>query len=117
MVDLVSNDVQRLEGETIKWIFFGFFTLIELLFIPFLMVYFIGWQSLMGVLFLYLLLPYFVLLSKGGAVLRLRTAAVSDQRISIMNQVVLGIRAIKMHAWEDEYRQQIKKSRRYLKIL
>ena len=51
VVDLVSNDVQRLEGETIKWIFFGFFTLIELLFISFLMVYFIGWQSLMGVLF------------------------------------------------------------------
>ncbi|CAH3144500.1 unnamed protein product [Pocillopora meandrina] len=80
VVDLVSNDVQRLEGETIKWIFFGFFTLTELLFISFLMVYFIGWQSLMGVLFLYLLLPYFVLLSKGGTVLHLRTAAVSDQR-------------------------------------
>ena len=117
MIDLVSNDVQRLEGETIKWIFFCFFTLIELLILPFLMVYYIGWQSLMGVLFLYLLLPYFVLLSKGGAVLRLQTAAVSDQRISLMNQVVSGIRAIKMHAWEDEYRQQIKKPRRYVKIL
>ena len=117
MIDLVSNDVESLEGETIKWIFFGFLTLIELLIVPFLMVYYIGWQSLMGVLFLYLLLPYFVLLSKGGAVLRLQTAAVSDQRISLMNQVVSGIRAIKMYAWEDEYRQQIKKPRRYVKIL
>ncbi|CAH3144489.1 unnamed protein product [Pocillopora meandrina] len=117
VIDLVSNDVQRLEGETIKWIFFGFLTLIELLIVPFLMVYYIGWQSLMGVLFLYLLLPYFVLLSKGGAVLRLQTAAVSDQRISLVNQVVSGIRAIKMHAWEDEYRQQIKKPRRTTKYV
>ena len=117
MIDLVSNDVQRLEGETIKWIFLGSISFIELLTLPFLMVYFIGWQSLMGVFFLYLLLPYFVLLSKGGAVLRLRTAAVTDQRISLMNQIVSGIRTIKMHAWEDEYRQKIKKPRRCVKIL
>ncbi|XP_022797867.1 multidrug resistance-associated protein 4-like [Stylophora pistillata] len=112
VITLVSNDVQRLEGETIKWIFLGFISLIELLSLPLLMVYLIGWQSLMGVLFLYLLLPYFALLSQGGAVLRLRTAAVSDQRISLLNQVISGIRSIKMHAWEDEYRQQVRKTRR-----
>ncbi|PFX21044.1 Multidrug resistance-associated protein 4 [Stylophora pistillata] len=112
VIDLVSNDIQRLEGEAIKWIFLGFISLIELLIVPFLMVYFIGWQSLVGVLFLYLLLPYYLLLSRGGAVLRLRTAAVSDQRLSLMNQVVSGIRSLKIHAWEDEYRQQIRSTRR-----
>ena len=52
-----------------------------------------------------------------GAVLRkrrtaLRTAAESDQRISLMTQVLSGIRTIKAHAWEDEYREMIKCTRR-----
>jgi len=65
----------------------------------------------MGVIFLCLLAPYFAGLSYAGAALRLRTAAVSDRRISLMNQVV-GIRAIKTHAWENEYREKIKNTRR-----
>ena len=44
--------------------------------------------------------------------LRLGTATVSDQRISLMNQVVSGIGTVKMHAWEDEYGQKIKHIRR-----
>ena len=66
----------------------------------------------MGVIFLCLLAPYFAGLSYAGAALRLRTAAVSDRRISLMNQVVSGIRAIKTHAWENEYREKIKNTRR-----
>ena len=73
---------------------------------------FVGWQALMGVIFLCFLVPYFGGLSYIGAVLRLRTAAVSDRRISMMNEVVSGIRAIKTHAWEDVYREKIKNTRR-----
>jgi len=54
-------------------------------------------------------------LSYAGAALRLRTAAVSDRRISLINQVISGIRAIKTHAWEDEYREKIKNMRKYEK--
>ena len=64
------------------------------------------------VIFMLFLLPYFAVMSYFSAKLRLRTAAVSDQRISLMNQVVSGIRAIKTHAWEDEYREKIKHTRR-----
>ena len=54
----------------------------------------------------------FAVLSYANAKLRLRTAAVSDERISLMNQVVSGICAVKMHAWEDEYGRKIKNVRR-----
>ena len=112
MIDLVSNDVQRLEEDTVKLFFYGGFAFLELVTTTFLLVYFIGWQTLLGVIFLYFLLPYFAGLSYAGAALRLRTAAVSDRRISLMNQVISGIRAIKTHAWEKEYRDQIKNIRR-----
>ena len=77
-----------------------------------LLEYLIGWQSLMGVFFLCFLVPYFAGFSYISAALRLRTAAVSDRRISLMNQVVSGIRAIKTRAWEEECRKKIRHTRR-----
>ena len=77
-----------------------------------LLVYLIGWQSIMGVSFLCFLVPYFVGFSYLNAVQRVRTAAMSDRRISLMNEVVSGIRAIKTRAWEDVYRKKIKDARR-----
>lgn len=116
MIDLVSNDIQRLEGDTIKIFFYGLQSILEVTVVTFLMAFLIGWQSLMGVIFLCLLLPYFAGLSYVGAKLRLRTAVASDRRISLVNQVVSGIRAIKTNAWEDEYREKIKTSRRWVEL-
>ena len=110
--DLVSNDVKRMEEETMMW-FFGFpFAILETVVVMILLVYFVGWQAVIAVIFLCLLAVYFAALSYASAALRLRTAAVSDRRISLMNQVVCGIRAIKTHAWEDEYREKVKHIRR-----
>ena len=112
VIDLISNDVQRLEQEVVKLIFLAIAGLPELVVVSFLLVYFIGWQALMGVFFLCLLVPYFAGLSFVGVELRMCTAVVSDQRISLMNQVVSGIRAIKTHAWEDGYREKISRVQR-----
>lgn len=79
------------------------------------LVNFIGWQALMGVICLFFLVPYFAALSSPCATLRRRAAAVSDTRFSLLNQVISGIRAIKTHAWEDEFRGKIKRIRRYVK--
>ena len=111
VIDLVSNDVQRMEDATVKRFFFAAFASLKIVVVLVLLAYLIGWQALMGAIFLCLLVPYFVGLSYVSAALRLRTAAMSDRRISLMNQVVSGIRAIKTHAWEDEYRGKITRTR------
>ena len=112
VIDLISNDVQRMEEDTIKFLFVSISSCFVLVVLAVLLVYLIGWQFIMGVFFLCLLVPYFTGFSYISAALRLRTAAVSDRRISLMNQVVSGIRAIKTRAWEDEYRKKIKHTRR-----
>ena len=66
----------------------------------------------MSDLFLCCFVPYFAGLSTASAKLRLHTAAESERYISLMNQVVSGIRAVKTHPWEGEYRENIKTSRR-----
>ena len=112
MIDLVSNDVQRLEVDAVNFFFSGALAFVQLVAVMILLLLFLGWQALMGVIFFCFLIPYFAGLSNSGAALRLRTAAESDRRISMMNEVVSGIRAIKTHGWEDEYREKIKKIRR-----
>ena len=112
VIDLVSNDVQRLEEYTIRSSCLSFLTPFVLVAVTVLLVVFVGWQAIMGVLFFCFLVPYFVGLSYAGAMLRKRTAKESDKRISLMNEVVSGIRAIKTHGWEDDYRKKIKTTRR-----
>lgn len=113
VIDLVSNDVQRLEGDAVKIFFCVSLTALEVVVASWLLNYLIGWQALMGVTFL--VFPYFIGLSTVSASPRTRIATVTDQRLSLINQVISGIRAIKEHAWEDEYRAKIKAIRRYYK--
>lgn len=110
--DLVSNDVQRLESDTFILFFDGVRGLIELFIVTVLLFSLIGWQTIVGIVSLCMVLPCYVGFSYVGAVLRLRTAMVSDCRITLINQVVSGIRAIKTNAWEDKCREKIKSTRR-----
>ena len=112
VIDLVSNDVQRIESDTFVYFFAGVRSIIELFIVTVLLVCFVGWQALMGIFLLCIVLPCYLFFAYAGALLRLRTAAVSDRRITMIGQVVSGIRAIKTNAWEDEYREKIKSVRR-----
>ena len=105
-----------MEEETVKFFFTAVLALPAFAGEIFLIYNLIGWQAVTGVFLLCILMPYFAVLSYANAKLRLRTATVSDQRISLMNQVVSGIRAVKMHAWEEEYGRKIKHVRRYGKL-
>ena len=53
-----------------------------------------------------------MIISSFCARLREETAEVTDRRISLMNELVSGIRAIKTHAWEDNYREKVQEVRR-----
>ena len=112
VIDLVSNDVQRLDEYTVRNFFVSAFTPFVLVAVTALLLVFVGWQTVMGVTFFCFLVPYLVALSYVGGKLHKRAARESDRRISLMNEVVSGIRAIKTHAWEDEYREKIKHTRR-----
>ena len=108
VIDLISNDVQRMETAPIN----SFITAsLQIVVATFLLAYLIGWQALMGELFLCLLVLYYAEMSSVYATLRLRSAAETDRRISLTNQVVSGIRAIKARAWEDDFRGKIKHTR------
>ena len=111
VIDLLSNDVQRMETAP-KWIFTISSSILQIVSATFLITYLIGWQALMGEIFLCLLLPYYAEMSSVYAALRLSSAAESDRRISLTTQMVSGIRAVKARAWEDAFREKIKNTRK-----
>jgi hypothetical protein len=57
--------------------------------------------------------PWTVLLSQGVVVaitsrLRLRVVAVTDRRVTQMNEILNAIKLIKMYAWEKPFQQRVK---------
>lgn len=111
VIDLISNDVQRMELAP-RWVLGSFLLIVELPVVVCSMLYLVGWQSLMGVVLLVVLVPYTMKLSLLCAKLREQTATVTDQRVSLMDELVSGIRAIKANTWEDNYRDMIADVRR-----
>ncbi|XP_078359418.1 ATP-binding cassette sub-family C member 4-like [Oculina patagonica] len=111
IIDLISNDVQRLE-EVPNWLLASTLSIIEVPAVICLLIYLIGWQALLGVLFQLLTVPYIVLVSSLSAGLRQRTADVTDMRMSLLDELVHGIRVLKTHALELYYGDKIKDVRR-----
>ena len=42
---------------------------------------------------------------------RLRSAKVTDKRVRVMNEIISGMRLIKMYAWEWAFHEYVKKIR------
>lgn len=43
---------------------------------------------------------------------RFKSARVTDKRIRIMNEIIVGIRVIKMYAWEYAFKRVVSKLRK-----
>ena len=111
IISLISNDVQRIELAP-RWIFTSFCAVFELVAVIYLLLSLIGWQALIGVGFLIALIPCVFKISSVCGRLRKETAEVTDRRISLMSELVIGIRALKTHAWEEKYREKVEEVRR-----
>jgi ABC-type multidrug transport system fused ATPase/permease subunit len=111
ITNLVSNDAKRMDELPLS--------IIETLSIPFILVavilslyVLIGWQSLSGLLLTFLLIAFTLFLTKIFAGIRSHQAKVTDKRLAVMSEIISGIRAVKMYAWEWNYNDVVKNLRR-----
>ena len=111
VIDLLSNDLQRMELAP-RW----FFDMISfIIFTPVIIYLFLNlfhWEALSGLLFFLCLVPYFFFVSFVVGKLRRQTAEVTDKRIALMNELVSGVRTVKTQAWEQNYEEKVKGIRR-----
>ena len=108
---MVSNDANHLRESGWSMLFLVFAP-IEILSSGLLLWYLIGWQALVGAGFFLVVITYISVLSRKAGHLREKAASVTDKRLEIMNEIIVGIRAVKMHAWEWNFTDIIKSLRK-----
>ena len=102
-INLVSNDAQKIE-KSLNSVGYILSAPLEIVINLFVLWYLMGWKALAGVAFLVCLVPSQIVMARKAAKLRKKAAAFTDKRLVVMNEVISGIRAVKMHAWEWKFR-------------
>uniref|UniRef100_A0A3B4U443 Multidrug resistance-associated protein 4 n=1 Tax=Seriola dumerili TaxID=41447 RepID=A0A3B4U443_SERDU len=111
IVNLLSNDVNRFDEITLNLHYLWVGPLQAMVIVVFLW-YEIGPTCLAGVAVVALMLPMQTWFGKLFGIFRSKTAVFTDNRICIMNEVVSGVRIIKMYAWEKPFSALVTEVRR-----
>ena len=110
-INLVSNDAQKIE-KSLNTVGCVLSTPLEIVINLFILWYLIGWKALVGAAFLIAIVAFQMLMARKAAKLRKKAAAFTDKRLVVMNEIISGIRAVKMHAWEWNFRDIVRDLRR-----
>ncbi|XP_078259159.1 ATP-binding cassette sub-family C member 4 [Rhinoraja longicauda] len=111
IVNLLSNDVNKFDQVTI-FLHFLWVGPLQAIAVIALLWYEIGPSCLAGIVVLLILMPTQTFFGKWFSVLRNKTAVLTDDRIRTMNEVISGMRIIKMYAWEKPFTNLITQIRK-----
>ncbi|XP_075419651.1 ATP-binding cassette sub-family C member 4 [Tenrec ecaudatus] len=111
IVNLLSNDVNKFDQVTI-FLHFLWAGPLQAIAVTALLWMEIGISCLAGMAVIIVLLPLQSCIGKLFSSLRSKTATFTDVRIRTMNEVITGIRIIKMYAWEKSFADLITSLRR-----
>ena len=108
----MSNDAQRIE-KSLNQVGMVLSAPLELIVSMVMLWYLIGWEALAGAGIFFFLVAFQILLARKAAELREKAATFTDERLVVMNEIISGIRAVKMYAWEWNFRDLVRDLRRY----
>ncbi|KAM4609455.1 ATP-binding cassette sub-family C member 4-like [Polymixia lowei] len=111
IVNLLSNDVNKFDEVTL-FLHFLWVGPLQAAAVVLLLLYMIGPSCLAGMAVLAILMPVQTMFGHCFSTLRGQTAALTDERICTMNEVVSGIRIIKMYGWERPFSELVHEVRR-----
>ncbi|XP_074520424.1 ATP-binding cassette sub-family C member 4 [Halichoeres trimaculatus] len=111
IVNLLSNDVNKFDEVTI-FLHFLWVGPLQAAVVVGLLWLEIGASCLAGMVVLMFLMPMQTMFGRLFSKFRSKTAVLTDSRIRTMNEVVSGIRIIKMYAWEKPFSALVSEVRR-----
>ncbi|XP_022093426.1 multidrug resistance-associated protein 4-like [Acanthaster planci] len=110
LVNILSNDVNRFD-PAFKFIHYVWIAPFQLIMVFVLCWREIGVSCVAGISSMILMAPLQVYTGKLFSKLRSKTALLSDARLRIMNEVISGMRVIKIYAWEQSFGKLVTESR------
>ncbi|KAB0340788.1 hypothetical protein FD754_022828, partial [Muntiacus muntjak] len=111
IVNLLSNDVSRFD-QVMMFLHYLWVGPLQAIAVTALLWMEIGMSCLAGMAVLIILLLLQICVGKLFSSLRSKTAALTDDRIRTMSEVITGIRTIKMNVWEKSFIDLITELRR-----
>ena len=101
---MVSNDAQKVE-KFLKDLGMIMSVPLELTISLAILWYLVGWEAFISAAFFFILMAFQVVMARKAANLRYKAAVFTDQRLAVMNEIISGIRAVKMYAWEWNFKE------------
>eukprot|EP00047_Mylnosiga_fluctuans_P006637 m.248138 g.248138 ORF g.248138 m.248138 type:complete len:1461 (-) comp15641_c0_seq1:176-4558(-) len=102
LLNMISNDSERFINAAV-FLPYLLVAPIQVAIVLWLTWDYIGYATLCGVGLLFAMTPLHFLFSRLFRTLREKTASRTDERIKTLNEVINGIRVIKMYAWERPF--------------
>ncbi|KAM6934339.1 ATP-binding cassette sub-family C member 4-like [Xenentodon cancila] len=102
IVNLLSNDVNKFDEVTL-YLHFLWVGPLQAVCVTFFLLHAIGPSCLVGMAVIFILMPIQTMFGRLFSSLRAETAVLTDERIRTMNEVISGIRVIKMYGWEKPF--------------
>ncbi|CAG2102834.1 unnamed protein product [Medioppia subpectinata] len=111
ILNIMSNDVHRFDEFAI--ISRSLFTApLQAAIVLYLLWPYLRWACLAGMTVLVLFIPFQALMGRLFRNIRLKTAKITDSRIRLMQEIIAGMRVIKMYAWEQPFAQLVATARK-----
>ncbi|QQP37021.1 ATP-binding cassette sub-family C member 4, partial [Caligus rogercresseyi] len=110
LVNLLSTDVYRFDLSVLL-LHYIWAAPLQMFVVLLISVCVIGTSSLFGGCILIAVLPLQIWMSQQFFQLRIIVAQKTDRRVRIINEILEGIRVIKMYAWEYSFMDMVNKAR------
>ncbi|XP_058798977.1 probable multidrug resistance-associated protein lethal(2)03659 isoform X2 [Phymastichus coffea] len=110
MVNLLSNDVNRLDYSVFS-IHYIWIAPIQTALVSYLLYQEVSLSAVGGILFLLIFIPIHGCYGKLVSYLTLKFAYKTDERLRLTNEIISGVKVIKMYAWEKPFSYLIDKAR------
>ncbi|XP_067119333.1 ATP-binding cassette sub-family C member 4-like [Centruroides vittatus] len=111
MVSLLGNDVTKFYYNIFSLAYVFADPLIIVAVVAILWQYF-GWTILVGISTIFIFVPIQLILGKVYSKLRLQIAKAGDERLNLLNEMIAGMRLIKMYTWEKPFTLLIENARK-----
>lgn len=108
MVNLLSNDVNRFDQVVQLMPYVILAPLQAIIILTILFLFYLGlWPTLASFASIILYIGVQTSMGRGFSKFRARTAKRTDERVRLMNEIILAMRIIKMYAWEKPFKRLV----------
>ncbi|XP_072034829.1 ATP-binding cassette sub-family C member 4-like [Amphiura filiformis] len=111
LVNILSNDVNRFDQGVI-FLHYLWIAPLQLCIVSALLWPAFGPYSLLGPVIFCLLSPFQAYMGRLFSKLRSKTALLTDERVRIMNEIISGMRVVKIYTWEKPFAELVRIARR-----